>query len=145
MFFIALNSQLLTIMGFASTATGLTLRLPPVMSRKGVRGIARFGPELRTSTCLCSMKSHGPAVQRYSVVVRGLPQAVQARRFSSHASLREPNRTALYDLHIDKGGKMVPFGGFSMPVQYSDLSVGDSHRWTREKCSLFDVGHMYIL
>ncbi|KAK4981867.1 Aminomethyltransferase, mitochondrial [Elasticomyces elasticus] len=29
-----------------------------------------------------------------------------------------------------------------MPVQYSDLSVGESHRWTREKASLFDVGHM---
>lgn len=40
---------------------------------------------------------------------------------------------------------MVPFGGFSMPVQYKDLSVGDSHKWTREKASLFDVGHMYIL
>ena len=31
-----------------------------------------------------------------------------------------------------------------MPVQYSDLGVGDSHRWTREKASLFDVSHMYI-
>ena len=30
-----------------------------------------------------------------------------------------------------------------MPVQYTDLSVGDSHKWTREKVSLFDVGHMY--
>ncbi len=40
---------------------------------------------------------------------------------------------------------MVPFGGFSMPVQYSDLSVGESHKWTREKASLFDVGHMYSL
>lgn len=38
---------------------------------------------------------------------------------------------------------MVPFGGFSMPVQYSDLSVGESHKWTREKAGLFDVGHMY--
>ncbi|MCJ1438814.1 Aminomethyltransferase, mitochondrial [Xylographa pallens] len=37
---------------------------------------------------------------------------------------------------------MVPFAGYSMPVQYSDLSVGDSHKWTREKASLFDVGHM---
>lgn len=40
---------------------------------------------------------------------------------------------------------MVPFAGFSMPVQYSDLSVGESHVWTREKASLFDVGHMYVL
>ena len=29
-----------------------------------------------------------------------------------------------------------------MPVQYSDLSIVESHHWTREKCSLFDVGHM---
>lgn len=40
---------------------------------------------------------------------------------------------------------MVPFAGYSMPVQYSDLSVGESHAWTREKASLFDVGHMYAL
>lgn len=37
---------------------------------------------------------------------------------------------------------MVPFGGYSMPVQYSDLSIGDSHLWTREKASIFDVSHM---
>jgi aminomethyltransferase len=53
-----------------------------------------------------------------------------------------PGRTALYDLHLQHGAKMVPFGGYSMPVQYSDLSVGESHAWTREKASLFDVGHM---
>ena len=53
-------------------------------------------------------------------------------------------RTALYDLHVQHGGKMVPFAGYEMAVQYSDLSVGDSHRWTREKASLFDVGHMYV-
>lgn len=51
-------------------------------------------------------------------------------------------KTALYDLHLANGAKMVPFGGYSMPVQYSDLSVGESHKWTREKASLFDVGHM---
>ncbi|KAK5132927.1 hypothetical protein LTR08_008374 [Meristemomyces frigidus] len=54
----------------------------------------------------------------------------------------EPGKTALFDLHLQHGAKMVPFGGFSMPVLYSDLSVGESHHWTREKCSLFDVGHM---
>lgn len=53
-----------------------------------------------------------------------------------------PGRTALYDLHVQHGAKMVPFGGYTMPVQYSDLSVGESHLWTREKASLFDVGHM---
>lgn len=53
-----------------------------------------------------------------------------------------PGRTALYDLHLEHGAKMVPFGGYTMPVQYSDLSIVESHNWTREKCSLFDVGHM---
>ena len=54
----------------------------------------------------------------------------------------ELSRTKLHELHVANGGKMVPFGGYSMPVQYSDLSVGESHKWTREKASLFDVGHM---
>ena len=54
----------------------------------------------------------------------------------------KPGRTALYDLHVEHGGKMVPFGGFEMPVQYSDLSITESHHWTRAKASLFDVGHM---
>ncbi|KAL2042886.1 hypothetical protein N7G274_004646 [Stereocaulon virgatum] len=66
------------------------------------------------------------------------------RKSSDDASTKDGglNRTALHDLHVGNGGKMVPFGGFSMPVQYSDLSVGESHKWTREKASLFDVGHM---
>lgn len=58
---------------------------------------------------------------------------------SDDASLR---KTALYDLHLQHGGKMVPFGGFHMPVQYTGLSVSASHHFTREKASLFDVGHM---
>lgn len=53
-----------------------------------------------------------------------------------------PGKTALYDVHLRYGAKMVPFGGYSMPVQYSDLSIAESHKWTREKASLFDVGHM---
>lgn len=37
---------------------------------------------------------------------------------------------------------MVPFGGFHMPVQYSGLSVSQSHVFTREHSSIFDVSHM---
>ena len=51
------------------------------------------------------------------------------------------NRTALYDLHIDLGAKMVPFAGYEMPVQYP-LGVMKEHLHTREKAGLFDVGHM---
>lgn len=69
----------------------------------------------------------------------------QSRKSSDDASLKDDslNQTALHELHVNNGGKMVPFGGYSMPVQYTDLSVGESHKWTREKASLFDVGHMY--
>jgi len=64
------------------------------------------------------------------------------RHASSGANGSNLRKTSLYDLHVAHQGKMVPFAGYSMPVQYGDLSVGDSHRWTREKASLFDVGHM---
>ena len=73
-----------------------------------------------------------------------LTQSLQRRHASTGQETDGLKRTGLYDLHVQHGGKMVPFGGFSMPVQYSDLSVGDSHKWTREKASLFDVGHMYV-
>lgn len=53
-------------------------------------------------------------------------------------------KTRLYDVHLSHGAKMVPFAGYWMPVQYSDQAVGDSHRWTRENASLFDVGHMSV-
>eukprot|EP00183_Erythrolobus_madagascarensis_P007352 CAMPEP_0185846326 /NCGR_PEP_ID=MMETSP1354-20130828/2004_1 /TAXON_ID=708628 /ORGANISM="Erythrolobus madagascarensis, Strain CCMP3276" /LENGTH=407 /DNA_ID=CAMNT_0028546445 /DNA_START=97 /DNA_END=1320 /DNA_ORIENTATION=+ len=50
-------------------------------------------------------------------------------------------RTALYDKHLELGGKMVPFAGYSMPVQYPD-GIKDSHLWTRASAGLFDVSHM---
>ncbi|KAI1082778.1 hypothetical protein F5B20DRAFT_597021 [Whalleya microplaca] len=51
-------------------------------------------------------------------------------------------KTALYDLHLAHGAKMVPFGGFHMPVQYASQGVSASHLFTRSHASLFDVGHM---
>ena len=52
-------------------------------------------------------------------------------------------RTALHDLHVSLGGKMVPFAGYSLPVQYP-AGVLASHLHTRAPncASLFDVGHM---
>jgi len=70
-------------------------------------------------------------------------QYLQCRHASSGSKQEaELQRTALHALHVANGGKMVPFGGYSMPVQYADLGIGESHKWTREKASLFDVGHM---
>ncbi len=50
-------------------------------------------------------------------------------------------RTPLHALHSELGGKMVPFAGFEMPVQYP-LGVLKEHLHTRAKAGLFDVSHM---
>ncbi len=49
--------------------------------------------------------------------------------------------TPLRDLHVELGGKMVPFAGYEMPVQYP-LGVMKEHLHTRAKAGLFDVSHM---
>ncbi|KAI8876906.1 hypothetical protein K501DRAFT_231237, partial [Backusella circina FSU 941] len=51
-------------------------------------------------------------------------------------------KTALYDFHVKHGGKMVPFAGYAMPVQYGNMGMLASHHHTREKASIFDVSHM---
>ena len=51
------------------------------------------------------------------------------------------NRTPLHALHLEFGGKMVPFAGYEMPVQYG-LGILKEHLHTREKAGLFDVSHM---
>ena len=56
------------------------------------------------------------------------------------AGTPENTRTALYDLHVELGGKMVPFAGYDMPVQFE--GVKPEHLWTRQHAGLFDVSHM---
>ena len=73
-------------------------------------------------------------------------QAIQtstARRGFASQAENEVKKTPLYDLHVSKKAKFVPFGGYSMPLYYDDLSHAESHHWTREKASVFDVSHMY--
>jgi aminomethyltransferase len=50
-------------------------------------------------------------------------------------------KTPLYDEHVALDGKMVPFAGFSMPVQYP-TGITAEHAAVREACGLFDVSHM---
>jgi len=63
---------------------------------------------------------------------------VASRQFSSQPLFK----TEAYDLHVKLGGKMVPFAGFSMPVQYSSLGSIAAHKHTRTAAGLFDVSHM---
>ncbi|HXR23909.1 MAG TPA: hypothetical protein VN742_01020, partial [Candidatus Binataceae bacterium] len=50
-------------------------------------------------------------------------------------------RTPLHGLHVSLGGKMVPFAGYEMPVQYAP-GVLKEHLFTRGNAGLFDVSHM---
>ncbi len=50
-------------------------------------------------------------------------------------------RTPLHALHSELGGKMVPFAGYDMPVQFP-AGIMAEHRHTRAAASLFDVSHM---
>jgi len=55
--------------------------------------------------------------------------------------MSELRRTALYDLHLELGARMVPFAGYEMPVQYK-LGVMKEHLHCRTAAGLFDVSHM---
>jgi len=47
----------------------------------------------------------------------------------------------LDDRHVALGGRMVPFSGYSLPVQYPTGIIAE-HKWCREHAGLFDVSHM---
>ena len=49
-------------------------------------------------------------------------------------------RTPLYHRHGELGGKIVPFAGWELPVQYSGVIA--EHQATRTAAGLFDVSHM---
>lgn len=49
-------------------------------------------------------------------------------------------KTPLFECHVDLNAKMVDFGGWEMPIQYT--AIIEEHLATREKAGLFDVSHM---
>ena len=49
-------------------------------------------------------------------------------------------RTSLHAVHVAFGARMVPFGGWEMPVQYSGIL--EEHQAVRQDVGLFDVSHM---
>lgn len=52
----------------------------------------------------------------------------------------ENKRTCLYDKHVALGALISPFGGFDMPIQYTNIV--DEHNAVRKACGIFDVSHM---
>src|SRR5713226_1143244 len=51
-----------------------------------------------------------------------------------------PKRTSLYDTHRALGARMIEFGGWEMPVQYSGILA--EHQAVRTRAGLFDLSHM---
>ena len=66
-------------------------------------------------------------------------KSIKASRFFS--TTENLKRTALYNWHHVHGGKIVPFAGYEMPVQYR-AGLMKEHNHCRHKSSLFDVSHM---
>ncbi len=57
------------------------------------------------------------------------------------SSQEELQKTPLHALHLELGARMVPFAGYSMPVQYPAGLMAE-HKHTRDAAGLFDVSHM---
>ncbi len=55
----------------------------------------------------------------------------------THEHIKE---TPLAAKHVELGGKMVPFAGWNMPVQYTGII--DEHKAVRNACGIFDISHM---
>lgn len=54
-----------------------------------------------------------------------------------------PQKTALYEKHLEAGGKMVDFAGWEMPIHYG--SQLEEHHQVRTDVGMFDVSHMVVL
>jgi len=55
-------------------------------------------------------------------------------------AMNDLKKTPLYDVHVRLGAKMVEFGGWEMPIQYSNIT--EEHHAVRNSVGLFDVSHM---
>src|SRR5438270_7851158 len=71
---------------------------------------------------------------------------IQAPETAEPSETQEPGpasllKTPLHALHVARGGRMVPFAGYEMPVQYADGIIAE-HNHVRSAAGLFDVSHM---
>lgn len=79
-----------------------------------------------------------------SSLARCAPIALQPTnhaRFAS-TSAKDLKKTPLYDFHKTHGANLVPFADHHLPIAYAGQSLAQSHHFTRDHASLFDVSHM---
>jgi aminomethyltransferase len=82
-------------------------------------------------------RSRVPGSSNPHVVERPLSQDAETREADAPAEIE---KLPLDRWHRDRGGRMVPFAGYEMPVQYEGILA--EHLWTRAHAGLFDVSHM---
>ncbi|SPO21019.1 probable GCV1 - glycine decarboxylase, subunit T, mitochondrial [Ustilago trichophora] len=80
--------------------------------------------------------------QLHSSSVRAADAKAETAGSSSAPLTHSLSKTGLYDFHVKNGGKMVPFGGYLMPLTYGTVGQVASHHHVRTHAGLFDVGHM---
>jgi aminomethyltransferase len=73
-------------------------------------------------------------------IFRWLQIADPALIFAAVESVTDLKKTPLHDEHVRLGGKIVEFGGWSMPVQYTGII--DEHLAVRNAVGVFDISHM---
>ncbi|KAH7137294.1 hypothetical protein B0J13DRAFT_76707 [Dactylonectria estremocensis] len=101
---------------------------------KGLSMAARAGPRIQAVLSASARPTSFSAAS-----AAGLKQHV---RWASGEPAGELKKTPLYDFHVANGGKLVPFAGYHLPVQYDGFALSKSHKFTRSNASLFDVSHM---
>jgi aminomethyltransferase len=82
-------------------------------------------------------------------IAKASRSSVTRRTFAAAAASEDLVKTALYDMHKELGGEMVPFAGYELPVLFKGDHVENGgvmkeHLWCRAegKAALFDVSHM---
>ena len=117
--------------GYVAFDEDVERKLPgPVIVKESA---AAFPAELR-----------GEAVDARKAYAIGVPSTGGPALPEFHWTEQEGNlrRTPVYEVHKALGGRMVPFAGWEMPVQYS--SVVEEHLAVRQAAGLFDVAHMGV-
>ncbi|KAG6191253.1 hypothetical protein E4U27_004778 [Claviceps purpurea] len=131
--------------GFANAA-----RAAPRIRASLSKSHPRCRAMITTTPALKIHQQHGNSVDNITdrtadaTTTKPIPDAASSASSAPTAPTGAPilKKTPLYDLHIAHGAKMVPFAAHSMPIQYPSASITDSHHFTRQHASLFDVSHM---
>lgn len=77
-----------------------------------------------------------------SLTLESAKLALLRRIFVRRQKIAMESKTPLYDAHVAQDGKMVPFAGYILPVEYKATGLMKEHEAVRTACGMFDVSHM---